>query len=175
MNITTTTAPAMAHSTVQPLAVAVTHQDSGHLRLGISESWKTHEIAPGAVLGKPGNGSIADAIEAANLLSKGDKGGVAVIYADGEHSVVALHTDVVEHWQTDIKPDEEGGIINAHSEVVSTKPFDWTDLAAGAFALPSNDGVHLSMIVDDGKVWASNQASDGATLALTDEWDIYLE
>jgi hypothetical protein len=151
----------------------VRHQE---LRFGSEDRWSTQDIALGSQLSKPGQfAGIAGAIAAANALSAGgDKPGVAVIWNGDEHLLYGLTTNLVHHMQRTFG----GGSPGADTPtLVSSTPFTWTDLATGPFSVGDQpDGTHLSMIIDDGKVYDAGSVVGGqALLHQTHQHDLWLD
>jgi hypothetical protein len=160
-----------------PPAVASTTFDSHHqeLRFGSEDTWSTQEIALGAQVSKAGEfAGIAGAIAAANALSNGSKPGVAVVWNGEEHVLFSLTTNLVEHRQRTFGAGPKGA---ATATLAASNPFVWTDLATGPFGLHDEvAGAHLSMIVDDGRVWEGGPLVGGtALLRQTHDHDIYLD
>lgn len=160
--------PAIASTTFD-----VTHQE---LRFGSEDRWSTQEVALAGQLSKPGEfAGIAGAIAAANRLSTGDKPGVAVVWNGDEHVLFGLTTNLVNHMTRTFGGSDKPGPDTP--TLVTSTPFAWTDLATGPFAVgDSAAGTHLSMIIDDGKVWDSGDAAGGAALLRqTHEHDLFLD
>ena len=160
-----------------PPALASTSFDSRHqeLRFGSEDRWSTQEIALTTQLSKAGEfAGIAGAIAAANAMSAGDKPGVAVIWNGDEHVLFGLASNHVEHVTRTFGAGNPGPDKPA---LVASNPFVWTDLATGPFSVGEDvPGTHLSMIIDDGKVWeAGNLVGGQALLRQTHQHDLWLD